>query len=135
MTNPQFQSSHSTNLESIVDHSAWFSNSARVRESKTVLDYGFRQFVASGTWILDSGFWILDSGFWIRDSGFWIRIISGIPDSESWIPDSSQDPVVRKPIGTNPWLNFNPGVFFSLSIAPSRIISSIPVLESSSIKL
>ena len=100
MTNPQFQSSQSTNLGSIVDHSAWFSNSARVRESKTVLDYGFRQFVASGTWILDSG-------FWIRDSGFWIRIISGIPDS-------SQDPVVRKPIGTNPWLNFNPGVFFSL---------------------
>ena len=73
MTNPQFQSSHSTNLESIVDHSAWFSNSARVRESKTVLDYGFRQFVASGTWILDSGFWILDSGFWILDSGFGIR--------------------------------------------------------------
>ena len=108
-----------------MDHSAWFSNSARVRESKTVLDYGFRQFVASGTWILDSG-------FWIRDSEFWIRIISGIPDSESWIPDSSQDPVVRKPIGTNPWLNFNPGVFFSLSIALSRIISSIPVLESSS---
>ena len=70
MTNPHFQSSHSTNLESIVDHSAWFSNSARVRESKTVLDYGFRQFVASGTWILDSGFWILDSGFGIRGSGF-----------------------------------------------------------------
>ena len=125
MTNPQFQSSQSRNLGSIVDHSAWFSNSARVRESKTVLDYGFRQFVASGTWILDSG-------FGIRDSGFWIRIISGIPDSESWIPDSSQDPVVRKPIGTNPWLNFNPGVFFCLSIALSRIISSIPVLESSS---
>ena len=63
MTNPQFQSSHSTNLESIVDHSAWFSNSARVRESKTVLDYGFRQFVARGTWILDSGFGIRGSGF------------------------------------------------------------------------
>ena len=70
MTNPQFQSSQSTNLGSIVDHSAWFSNSARVRESKTVLDYGFHQFVASGTWILDSGFWILDSGFGIRGSGF-----------------------------------------------------------------
>ena len=63
MTNPQFQSSQSTNLGSIVDHSAWFSNSARVRESKTVLDYGFRQFVASGTWILDSGFGIRSSGF------------------------------------------------------------------------
>ena len=62
MTNPQFQSSQSTNLGSIVDHSAWFSNSARVRESKTVLDYGFRQFVASGTWILDSGFGIRGSG-------------------------------------------------------------------------
>ena len=62
MTNPQFQSSQSTNLGSIVDHSAWFSNSARVRESKTILDYGFRQFVASGTWILDSGFGIRGSG-------------------------------------------------------------------------
>ena len=34
-------------------------------------------------------------------------------------------PVDRRPISTNPGLNFNPGVFFSLSIALSRIISSI----------
>ena len=36
-----------------------------------------------------------------------------------------EGPVVRRPISTNPGLNFNPGVFFSLSIALSRIISSI----------
>ena len=34
-------------------------------------------------------------------------------------------PVVRRQISTNPRLNFNPGVFLSLSIALSRIISSI----------
>ena len=35
-------------------------------------------------------------------------------------------PVVRRLISTNPGLNFNPGVFFSLSTALSRIISSVP---------
>ena len=34
--------------------------------------------------------------------------------------------VVRRLISTNPGLNFNPGVFFSLSIALSQIISSVP---------
>ena len=39
------------------------------------------------------GFWILRYGFWILDSllvklGFQIPIISGIPDSLSWISES-----------------------------------------------
>ena len=70
MTNPQFQSSHSTNLESIVDRSAWFSNSARVRESKTVLDYGFHQFQVLYLLLAELGFWIRDLGFRELDSGF-----------------------------------------------------------------
>ena len=44
-------------------------------------------------WILDSTLWDLDSRYWILDSlsvrlGFRIPIISGIPDSLSWIPES-----------------------------------------------
>ena len=73
MTNPQFQSSHSTNLESIVDRSAWFSNSARVRESKTVLDYGFHQFQVLYLLLVELGFWIRDSGFGIPRAGFRIQ--------------------------------------------------------------
>ena len=34
-------------------------------------------------------------------------------------------PVVRKPVSANPGLNFNPGFFFCLSKALSRIIFSI----------
>ena len=34
-------------------------------------------------------------------------------------------PVVRTPVSANPGLNFNPGFFFFLSKAPSRIIFSI----------
>ena len=36
-----------------------------------------------------------------------------------------QGPVVRTPVSANPGLNFNPGFFFFLSKALSRIISSI----------
>ena len=36
-----------------------------------------------------------------------------------------EGPVVRRPIGISPGLNFNPGVFFCLSLALSRIISSM----------
>ena len=34
-------------------------------------------------------------------------------------------PVVRRPISANPWLNFNPGLFFFSSQAFSRTIFSI----------
>ena len=33
--------------------------------------------------VLDSGFWILE---FLLELGFWIPIISGIPDSWSWVP-------------------------------------------------
>ena len=120
MTNPQFQSSHSNEFG---EYCGSFSLVFKFCPRKGIQD-------GLGLWIPPVPSTVLVArGTWILDSGF------GIPDSESWIPDSSQGPVVRKPIGTNPWLNFNPGVFFSLSIALSRIISSIPVLECSTIKL
>lgn len=44
------------------------------------------------SWILDSTAWIPDFRYWISvsvsGSGFWITIVSGIPDSQRWIPDS-----------------------------------------------
>ena len=48
---------------------------------------------ARQSWIVDSTLWILDSRNWILNSlsvkfGFRIPIISGIPDSWSWIPES-----------------------------------------------
>ena len=64
--------------------------SPHVRKTKRVLDSGFHSldsgFLASGTWILDSTLWIPDS--LVVEPGFRIAIVSGIPDSFSWIPHS-----------------------------------------------
>ena len=46
----------------------------RVRESKTVLDSGFRYWNSDSLWV---------------DLGFRFAIVSGIPDSFGWIPDST----------------------------------------------
>ena len=80
MTNPQFQSSNSTNLESIVGS---FSLVFKFCPREGIQD-------GLGLWIPPVPSTVLVAGgTWIRDSGFGIRIVSGIPDSESRIPDSS----------------------------------------------
>ena len=50
-----------------------------------------------------------------------LRLFSFLPDT-CWACDNTPGPVVRTLVSANPGLNFNPGFFFFLSNALSRII-------------
>ena len=56
----------------------------------TVIKQKHRAGQSAAKTVFDSGLQVLDSGSLSEELGFWITIISEIPDSLSWIPDSKR---------------------------------------------